>query len=171
MSKSKVVTEEKRDVFHNFEQVLIGIGLKVQEKDENRPWGGFFVIDPECTSLFIDHFFKTAPISQVNSEMQLSPKILIIQPNQRLSWQYHHRRSEIWTVTEGEVGVITSETDEQGDLKVLKKGDLIQLGQGERHRLVGLDDWAVVAEIWQHTDPDEPSDEEDIIRLQDDYGR
>jgi mannose-6-phosphate isomerase len=29
----------------------------------------------------------------------------------------------------------------------------------------------VVAEIWQHTDADYPSDEEDIIRVQDDFGR
>jgi hypothetical protein len=26
------------------------------------------------------------------------------------------------------------------------------LQQGERHRLVGLEEWGVVAEIWQHTD-------------------
>ena len=31
--------------------------------------------------------------------------------------------------------------------------------------------FAVVAEIWQHTDPEHPSDEDDIIRLQDDFGR
>jgi hypothetical protein len=40
-----------------------------------------------------------------------------------------------------------------------------------RHRLVGLGDWGVLAEIWQHTDLQNPSDEEDIVRLQDDYGR
>jgi hypothetical protein len=27
------------------------------------------------------------------------------------------------------------------------------------------------AEIWQHTDVNHPSDEEDIIRVQDDFGR
>ena len=47
----------------------------------------------------------------------------------------------------------------------------IQLKQGERHRLVGLDNWGIVAEIWQHTDAANPSDEEDIIRVQDDFGR
>ena len=35
---------------------------------------------------------------------------------------------------------------------------------------IGLDNYAVVAEIWQHTDKI-PSDEEDIIRVQDDFGR
>jgi mannose-6-phosphate isomerase len=37
--------------------------------------------------------------------------------------------------------------------------------------LVGLDQWGVVAEIWQHTDVTNLSDESDIVRLQDDFGR
>jgi hypothetical protein len=37
--------------------------------------------------------------------------------------------------------------------------------------LIGLDQQALVAEIWQHTDPKNPSNEEDIVRLQDDFGR
>ena len=51
------------------------------------------------------------------------------------------------------------------------EGDQITLTQGERHRLIGLDDYGVVAEIWQHTDKKNPSDEEDIVRVQDDFGR
>ena len=49
-------------------------------------------------------------------------------------------------------------------------GDQIKLEQGMRHRLVGLENYGVVAEIWQHTDS-VPSDEYDIIRIQDDFGR
>lgn len=45
---------------------------------------------------------------------------------------------------------------------MLKKGDTITLQQGDRHRLVGLDDWGFVAEIWQHTDTENPSDENDM---------
>ena len=56
-------------------------------------------------------------------------------------------------------------------MKVYNKGDQITLINGERHRLIGLDDYAVVAEIWQHTDANHPSDEDDIIRVQDDFGR
>ena len=56
-------------------------------------------------------------------------------------------------------------------MEVYYEGDQIILQQGERHRLIGLDDYSVVAEIWQHTDVDHPSDEEDIIRVQDDFGR
>jgi len=69
------------------------------------------------------------------------------------------------------VGVIRSETDEEGPLETYEKGDSIRLKQGERHRLVGLDDWGVLAEIWQHTDAANPSDEDDIVRVQDDFGR
>ena len=51
------------------------------------------------------------------------------------------------------------------------EGDQIKLKQGERHRLIGLDDYCLVAEIWQHTDKNNPSNEEDIVRVQDDFGR
>lgn len=171
MSETNIETKKKRAVFQKIEQYLKENGIKIQSKDDSRPWGGFFVIDTDYTRTFIDHYFSGSSIGKIETDLHLSPKILLVQPEQRLSWQYHHRRSELWTVAEGEVGVISSDTDEQGDLKVLKKGDVIQLDQGERHRLVGLNDWAVVAEIWQHTDPDHPSNEEDIVRLQDDYGR
>lgn len=171
MSDLNTICEKKRSVFREVDQSLKEKGIKIQSKDDSRPWGGFFVIDTDSTQVFIDHYFTGASIGQIDTNMHLSPKVLLVQPEQRLSWQYHHRRSEIWTVAEGEVGVIASDTDDQGDLRVLKRGDVIQLSQGERHRLVGLGDWAVVAEIWQHTDPDNPSNEDDIVRLQDDYGR
>ncbi len=56
-------------------------------------------------------------------------------------------------------------------MEVYNEGDQIILQQGERHRLIGLDDHCVVAEIWQHTDKNSPSDEYNIIRVQDDFGR
>lgn len=43
--------------------------------------------------------------------------------------------------------------------------------QVERHRLMGLDDYAIMAEIWQYTDVNNPSDEGDIVRVQDDFSR
>ena len=53
----------------------------------------------------------------------------------------------------------------------MHSGDIIRLKQGERHRLMGLDNWGIVAEIWQHIDVDNPSNEDDIVRVQDDFGR
>ena len=102
---------------------------------------------------------------------KLSPKILIVQPHARLSWQYHHRRAEIWRVYKGTVGIIQSDDDTQGSIEQYKEGDQIRLAQGERHRLIGLEQEGIVAEIWQHTDANHPSDEDDIVRVQDDFGR
>lgn len=164
---------DKPGVFQNISDFLQSLNLNVLAKDEQRPWGGFFVMDEEQVQKFCDYFFPGINPSElrIGGGGKLSPKILVVQPEKRLSWQYHHRRSEIWRVIAGNVGVITSDTDQEGPLKKLKSGDTIRLSQGERHRLVGLDEWAVLAEIWQHTDPQKPSDEDDIVRVQDDFGR
>jgi mannose-6-phosphate isomerase len=74
-------------------------------------------------------------------------------------------------VFKGAAGIIRSNTDTENEMKVFNEGGQIILQQGERHRLIGLDDYCVVAEIWQHTDANHPSDEDDIIRVQDDFGR
>ncbi len=42
---------------------------------------------------------------------------------------------------------------------------------GIRHRGEGLEDWGIIAEIWGHTDPENLSTEEDIVRLEDRYKR
>jgi mannose-6-phosphate isomerase len=96
---------------------------------------------------------------------------LIVKPNARLSWQYHNRRAEIWQVYKGTAKIIRSDSDDENEMKEYNEGDQIILKQGERHRLIGLDETCVVAEIWQHTDASHPSDEDDIIRVQDDFGR
>jgi mannose-6-phosphate isomerase len=129
------------------------------------------VIDENQAQDFANTYFDSMSVDKLKISGKLSPKILLVAPQKRLSWQYHHRRAEIWKVVKGSVGVVTSDTDEEGELKVLHPGDLITLRQGERHRLVGLDGWGVLAEIWQHTDAENPSDEEDIVRVQDDFGR
>ena len=101
----------------------------------------------------------------------MSPKILIVKPESRLSWQYHNRRAEIWQVYKGTIGIIRSDSDVENEMEVYNEGDQLVLQQGERHHLIGLNKTSVVAEIWQHSDANNPSDEEDIIRVQDDFGR
>ncbi len=162
---------QKRDIFDSVAQRLKLEGFNVVNRDENRPWGGFFVIDEAQAQQFADTYFDGLDIATLKIGGKLSPKILIVAPNARLSWQYHHRRAEIWQVVTGTVGIKTSETDEEGELKTYSPNNQIKLHQGERHRLIGLDDWGVVAEIWQHTDANNPSDEDDIVRVQDDFGR
>jgi hypothetical protein len=61
--------------------------------------------------------------------------------------------------------------DSENQSQILVTGDCVMLEKEERHRLIGLESWAVIAEIWQHTDIENPSNEEDIVRLQDDFGR
>src|SRR5690554_3772988 len=161
----------KEQVFAQIEKKLINEGFVIERQDQTRPWGGFFVIDESQAQQFANAYFDGMDVGGLKISDKLSPKILVVAPGKRLSWQYHHRRAEIWQVVSGTVGVVTSDTDEEHELKLLHPGDVIRLNQGERHRLVGLAEWGVLAEIWQHTDVNNPSDEEDIVRVQDDFGR
>jgi len=133
--------------------------------------GWIFVIEETQAQLFADEYFDGLDVRSLEFNEKLSPKILVVHPAKRLSWQYHNRRAEIWRVVQGKVGVITSDTDEEATLRTLEVGDTIILKQGERHRLIGLEEIGVIAEIWQHVDANYPSDEEDIVRVQDDFGR
>jgi mannose-6-phosphate isomerase-like protein (cupin superfamily) len=162
---------DKKQVFNDVALTLLQLGFSITSIDAARPWGGFYVINETQAAKFAQHFFPEEDLNQLKITNKLSPKILIVEPGHRLSWQYHRRRAEIWKCTNGPVAVMTSNTDEEDVRHTLKAGDIIKLRQGERHRLIGLDDWGIVAEIWQHTDESNPSDENDIVRLQDDYSR
>ena len=162
---------DKADVFTQIQTFLDKQGFAVISKDHTRPWGGFFVLDESQAPAFIQTFFSHLSLKDFEGFEKLSPKILVVGPNKRLSWQYHHRRAEIWKLIGGVAGVVISDTDEQTELQTLSIGQVINLRQGERHRLVGTDGWGIVAEIWQHTDAKHPSDEDDIVRVQDDFGR
>ncbi|MEO6548244.1 MAG: hypothetical protein ABIN94_09600 [Ferruginibacter sp.] len=161
----------KELVFENITEYLQSQQLNIANQDSTRPWGGFFVIEEEAAERFIEIYFPHLSKEELTIAGKLSPKILVVAPEKRLSWQYHHRRAEIWKLIGGTAGVVTSDTDEEKNISNLKIGDIIQLKQGERHRLVGLDGWGIIAEIWQHTDAVNASDEEDIVRVQDDFGR
>ena len=157
--------------FVKIQNEIINSGFRIISKDFDRPWGGFLVIDENQSQEFSNMFFSGIDVNILKIGGKLSPKILIINPNSKLSWQYHHRRSEIWRVYKGSVGVTRSMNDTENPKIVLNEKDQITLKQGERHRLIGLDDYAVICEIWQHTDSKNPSNEYDIVRISDDYGR
>ena len=156
------------DIYSQIKEEIEKLGFKVIDYNFNKPWGGFLVIDEKQTSLFISTFFNDINLS---NDMRLSPKILIVNPKSRLSWQYHFRRKELWKIYKGSVGVIRSKNDIENSMDIYKSGDTITFDIQERHRLIGLEDVGVIAEIWQHIDIDNPSDENDIVRLQDDYNR
>ena len=159
------------NIFFEYNKILTDSSFTILTLDKNRPWGGFFVIEEEQTKKFLDTYFDGLDVSTFKNSGTFSAKILIVAPEKRLSWQYHHRRAEIWRVIQGQAGVKRSPNDAEGELEILNIGDTITLQQGERHRLIGLDEYAVIAEIWQHTDANHPSDEDDIVRVQDDFGR
>ncbi|MEI6871788.1 MAG: phosphoheptose isomerase [Verrucomicrobiota bacterium] len=163
--------ETRLGVFEKVEAYLAGQSLSIHSKDLGRPWGGFFAINEDQAETFARLFFPELSFEALRGGGRLSPKILMVEPHKKLSWQYHHRRAEIWKSIHREVGVVRSPTDEQGPVCILKEGEAIELSQGERHRLVGLETWGVVAEIWLHTDANAPSDEDDIVRLEDEFGR
>jgi mannose-6-phosphate isomerase len=158
-------------IYNEIKYQIESFGFRVVSDDFERPWGGFLVIDETQAQEFSNKFFKGLDVNTLKIGGKLSPKILIVKSKARLSWQYHNRRAEIWQVYKGSAGIIRSDSDVENEMKVYNEGDQIILQQGERHRLIGLDDYCVVAEIWQHTDADHPSDEDDIIRVQDDFGR
>lgn len=146
----------------------------IVELNDQKPWGAYIRIDGKEADRFVAEFFPGLTLAEARlgvEDAELSPKILIVAPNQRLSWQYHDRRAERWTfLTDGAYN--KSDTDDEGEVTRANPGDVVQFARSERHRLVGLNDaYVIVAEIWQHTDPSAMSDEDDIVRLADDYKR
>lgn len=167
-------TADKVEAVDKIQSILKDVGYKIAERDDQRPWGAFLRLENNQAEKFIQEFFPGLTLEEAQlgiADADLSPKILLVAPAQRLSWQYHDRRAERWAfLTEG--AYFKSDTNEQGDSVLAAKGDVVQFGKGERHRLVAqADAYTVVAEIWQHSDPVHPSNEDDIVRLADDYKR
>jgi mannose-6-phosphate isomerase-like protein (cupin superfamily) len=162
---------DKSTLFDELDKALKEKGFEIDKSDQTRPWGGFFVINEEQAQKFADEYFDGLDVKDLKISGKLSPKILVVAPQKRLSWQYHHRRAEIWKVIHGTVGVMVSDTDDESVVQTLTTGSIIKLRQGQRHRLIGLDGYGILAEIWQHTDIENPSNEDDIVRVQDDFGR
>lgn len=156
--------------FNSAQAELVKHGFKVIGQDLERPWGGFFYIDESQIEQFIQLYFDGQGI-QLKPGLKMSPKFLIVAPGKRLSWQYHDRRGEHWSVVTGPVGVVISADDTEQAVQTLAVEQKISLEPGTRHRLLGLEGWGVVAEIWEHTDATNPSNESDIVRVQDDFGR
>jgi mannose-6-phosphate isomerase len=109
---------------------------------EKRPWGEFFIIQ-ETISYKI--------------------KRIEVNPGQRLSYQYHNKRSEVWIIIQGEGTVLLN------DNKInYSKGDTIEIPQGVKHRIENNgSEKTIFIEVQTGT----YFGEDDIVRLQDDYNR
>ena len=177
----KNITTLNYDDIHGYDEFIIDIermtaeaGYTVVEKNTDKPWGAYLRFDSMQADEFVDDFFPGLSPEEARLGIEgaeLSPKFLIVKPAQRLSWQYHDRRAERWCfLTEG--GYRKSSTDDESERFEALAGEVVQFQKGERHRLEGRPDgFVLVAEIWQHSQPQAPSDEEDIVRLNDDYSR
>ncbi len=89
-------------------------------------------------------------------------KIITINPHQRLSLQFHKERSEHWIVIEGN-GLITIENNEYP----AKCNDHFFIPGNTPHRITNCSDTLLKIIEIQYGN----CDEDDIIRLEDDYGR
>ena len=109
---------------------------------EKRPWGSFFVIQNADN-------YKLKRI-EVNS-------------GQRLSYQYHNKRSETWVIVQGEATVTID-----GKIKKYNKGQTVIIPQGAKHRVENKD---LNKLIFIEVQTGSYFGEDDFIRLQDDYNR
>ncbi|PIO08467.1 mannose-6-phosphate isomerase [Candidatus Pacearchaeota archaeon CG10_big_fil_rev_8_21_14_0_10_34_12] len=88
-------------------------------------------------------------------------KIITVKPNSKLSLQYHNHRDEFWKVISGEGKVIIN-----NEIFEAKKGDTFTIPKKVKHRVITENSEFVFLEIATGD-----VDEEDIVRLEDDYDR
>ncbi|QNL52455.1 phosphoheptose isomerase [Olivibacter sp. SDN3] len=156
----------KCDLFEEVKIKLASQGFKVVNQDQNQPWGGSLLIEESQAEKFARIYFSGKDLEQERHRV-VKPKILVVAPGKRIAWQYHLRRAEIWQVLVGKVGVVTSDDDVLGAIEHKDAGEWVYLGVSKRHQLVGLHDWGVVAQLWQlPEDGAQPSDEQDVVRLE-----
>ena len=95
-------------------------------------------------------------------ENQLSTvKLIYIKANSRLSLQYHKERWEFWKVIKG-----TAQVELDGKIIEVKEEENIVIPKGVKHRVKALNNNCVILEISYGN-----FDENDIVRIEDDYER
>jgi mannose-6-phosphate isomerase len=117
-------------------------GVVTSDSERVRPWGYYDVHSDEA-----DHKVKT----------------IVVNPGKRLSLQRHSRRSEHWFVVRGD-GVVTLNDEEI----VVARGVAVDVALGAAHRISNTGDVPLVFVEIQHGDY---FGEDDIVRLDDDFGR
>jgi mannose-6-phosphate isomerase len=110
---------------------------------EERPWGTFTILDEG------DNY---------------KVKRLEVYPGKRLSYQKHRRRSEHWFVTLG-----TAKVTLNGHEILVKTGEAIDVPVGTAHRVENPDPEQTL--IFIETQTGDYFGEDDIERLEDDFGR
>ena len=165
--------DQKQFIYQRAFAEARGFDLQIVEEHSSadKPWGGYLRIAEPSLPEFYKAYWQGVDVPRPAQGQHLDPKILIVAPGARLSLQYHHRRGEHWRVLDGPVKIVKGDDGASLQEIVAHPGDVIRIPQGQWHRLAGMDTWGRVAEIWEHTDSSNPTDENDIVRVQDDYGR
>ena len=90
-------------------------------------------------------------------------KRIVVQPGQRLSYQTHEHRAEMWNVVAGRASCVVDGVD-----VVAGPGESVRVEIGQAHRITNVDDDVLViieVQLGGYCG------EDDICRLDDDYGR
>ena len=93
-------------------------------------------------------------------------KRITVNPGGKLSLQYHHHRSEHWVIVAGK-GRVTRD----GDLIDVTPGSHVHIEQGVQHRIENPDTPGAVPVVFIEVQQGELLDEDDIVRIEDVYGR
>tara|TARA_B100000795_G_C22621919_1_gene369198 strand:+ start:119 stop:466 length:348 start_codon:yes stop_codon:yes gene_type:complete len=109
---------------------------------EERPWGSF------------EHLLE-ADYCKV--------KRIIVKPGERLSYQYHHKRSECWVIVQGQATMTLDGKD-----KLYGVGEIVEIPVGTKHRVFNRSEEEL---IFIETQTGTYFGEDDIVRIEDDYGR
>ena len=109
---------------------------------EERPWGSWHVVE-------VGDGYKV--------------KRIVVKPHSRLSYQTHEHRSEHWVVVTGIATCVI-----EGETVVVGPGESVDVGVQHAHRICNEhDEELVIIEVQRGP----YLGEDDIVRLQDDYGR
>jgi len=88
-------------------------------------------------------------------------KLIYINPNSRLSLQFHKERWEFWKIIKG-----NAQVEIDNELLTLKEGESVVIPKRAKHRVKALNGDCTILEISYGR-----FDENDIERLEDDYQR
>ncbi len=168
-------SDNKEQIIDQLIEQAKNAGYSIIDVDASRPWGGFIRFGTKDSTAFVEQFFSDIELEVTDANgaaLPLSPKFLLVSPHQRLSWQRHQRRSEVWRFLTDGGAYSKSPNPGQQPVFTAKADDLTEIEQGYCHRLISQsNDYVLVAEVWRHSDADNLSTEDDNERLEDDYNR
>ncbi|MEK3742753.1 sugar phosphate nucleotidyltransferase [Brevibacillus sp. FSL K6-0770] len=106
---------------------------------EERRWGWYHVLQ----------------FQKMNEKVEVLTKQLHLHAGKNLSYQYHHFRSEVWMIVEGEGEFVLNDR-----LMIVKPGDVVEIPVGAKHAIKAISDLDII-EVQMGS----KLVEEDIVRL------